>query len=85
VDDRDPPGAASARLADPEADLDPVVVRPHAERRAGVASALARDAHIVVATATSTVVVSARVGGAGGECEQDEHEKNETCHNASVR
>ena len=71
--------------AEPEADLDPVVVRADAERRAGALSAVACDAHIVVAAAASTVVVSARVGGAGGEREQDEREENETCHTASVR
>ena len=85
MDDRDPPVAASARLPELEADLDSVVVRADAERRADASSAVAGDAHVVVAAAASAVVVSARFGAAGREREQDEREGNETRHTASVR
>src|SRR5436305_10989979 len=71
VDDRDPPHAASARLPEPEADLDPVVARPAAEQRRGASSAVADHAQLIVAAADTTVIVSARVGGSGGAREYE--------------
>ena len=46
VDDRDPPQAASARLPEPEADLDAAVACAEAERRAAPRAADAGDAHL---------------------------------------
>jgi hypothetical protein len=72
VNDRDPPHAASARLPEPEANLDPAVVRAEAKRRGGTAPADAGDTHF--ATPASAVIVAASLCGASRKGEQEHRE-----------
>jgi hypothetical protein len=72
VNDCDPPHAASARLPEPEANLDPAVVRAKAKRRGGTAPANAGDTHFV--TPASAVIVAASLCGSGREGEQEQRQ-----------
>lgn len=82
VDDRDPPAPSSARLPEPEAHLDPILVGMETERRGHATSADAGDTDVVTAAA---VVVAAGLGDPRRQSEQEQREEEQASHVRSLR